>query len=99
MGDPRSSSRLSAVKPLPIWRKIAWRRRQRFLADLDRAGAAVSVFPVNIVGLDPAAAGIAIGIRRIWDAFSDIFIGTLSDRTRSRWGRRPYLLFGAIRWG
>jgi GPH family glycoside/pentoside/hexuronide:cation symporter len=54
-------------------------------------------FLVNVVGLDPAAAGLSLGIGRVWDAFNDIFVGTLSDRTRSRWGRRrPYLMFGAI---
>lgn len=34
-------------------------------------------------------------IGRVMDAISDPVIGTLSDRTRSRWGRRrPYILFG-----
>jgi GPH family glycoside/pentoside/hexuronide:cation symporter len=57
-------------------------------------------FLVNVVGLAPGLAGIAIGAGRIWDAANDLFIGALSDRTRSRWGRRrPYLLFGAVPFG
>lgn len=57
-------------------------------------------FLVSVVGLDPRLAGISIGLGRIWDAFNDLVIGTLSDRTRSRWGRRrPYLLFGALPFG
>src|SRR5512145_28336 len=98
MGDPRSSIRLSAVKPLPVWRKIAYGAGDSGFSLTSTALALLYLyFLVNVVGLDPAAAGIAIGIGRIWDAFNDIFIGTLSDRTRSRWGRRrPYLLFGAI---
>lgn len=57
-------------------------------------------FLVNVVGLDPRLAGLAIAFGRIWDALNDLFIGNLSDRTRSRWGRRrPYLLFGAIPFG
>ena len=54
-------------------------------------------FLVSVVGLDPRLAGISIGLGRIWDAFNDLVIGTLSDRTRSRWGRRrPYLLLGGV---
>lgn len=57
-------------------------------------------FLVNVVGLDPRLAGVSIGLGRIWDAINDLVIGTLSDRTRSRWGRRrPYLLFGALPFG
>jgi len=57
-------------------------------------------FLINVVGLEAGLAGLAIGIGRLWDAGNDVLFGTLSDRTRSRWGRRrPYLLFGAIPFG
>lgn len=36
-------------------------------------------------------------IIRIFDAFTDPFVGNLSDNWRSKWGRRkPFILFGAI---
>ncbi|MEW6550077.1 MAG: glycoside-pentoside-hexuronide (GPH):cation symporter, partial [Spirochaetota bacterium] len=39
----------------------------------------------------------AVMIGKLWDAVTDPMMGYISDRTRSRWGRRrPYLLFGAI---
>ncbi|MGD9552492.1 MAG: MFS transporter [Candidatus Caldatribacteriota bacterium] len=51
----------------------------------------------DVVGLSPAYAGLAILIGKLWDAITDPMIGLLSDRTKSRWGRRRvYLLFGAI---
>ncbi len=101
MDDPQSSIRLSAVNPLPIWKKIAYGAGDSGFSLTSTALALLYLFfLVNVVGLDPAAAGLSIGIGRVWDAFNDIFIGTLSDRTRSRWGRRrPYLLFGAIPFG
>ena len=81
-----------------VWRKMAYGAGDSGFSLTSTALALLYLFfLVNVVGLDPAAAGIALGIGRIWDALNDIFIGTLSDRTRSRWGRRrPYLLFGAI---
>ncbi len=50
-----------------------------------------------MVGINPAVAAIAIFIGRSWDYVNDPLFGHLSDRTRSRWGRRrPFLLFGAL---
>ena len=55
------------------------------------------VYLTDTVGLAAALAGAAILIGKFWDAVTDPMAGFLSDRTRSRWGRRrPYLLFGAL---
>ena len=54
-------------------------------------------FLTDVAGLRPAYAGWAIGAGRIWDAINDPLFGLLSDRIRSRWGRRRVLLlFGAL---
>jgi len=51
----------------------------------------------DVVGILPAAAGLALMISKLWDAVTDPVMGYISDRTRSPWGRRrPYLLFGAV---
>ena len=51
----------------------------------------------DIAGLPAAAAGFAILIGKIWDAVTDPLMGFISDRTRSRFGRRrPYFLFGSV---
>jgi Na+/melibiose symporter-like transporter len=54
-------------------------------------------FYSQVVGLDAWLAGIALTIGRLWDAISDPLMGAISDRTRSRWGRRrPYIVLGAL---
>ncbi|MFP4113511.1 MAG: MFS transporter [Spirochaetota bacterium] len=48
-------------------------------------------------GLAAAAAGTAVAIGKVWDAVTDPAVGYLSDRTRTRWGRRrPYMAVGAV---
>jgi len=51
----------------------------------------------TVVGLDPALAGSLILAAKVYDIATDPLAGWLSDRTRSRWGRRrPWLLAGAL---
>jgi GPH family glycoside/pentoside/hexuronide:cation symporter len=51
----------------------------------------------DTAGLTAGLAGIALMVGKAWDAVTDPVMGYISDRTRSRWGRRrPYLLFGAL---
>ncbi len=56
-----------------------------------------AMFLTDVVGLRPGLAAMAVFIGRSSDYLNDPIIGYLSDRTRTRWGRRrPYLLFGAL---
>lgn len=57
-------------------------------------------FFTNVAGLPAGMAGSILAIGKIGDAINDPIAGILSDRTRSRWGRRiPWMLFGAIPFG
>ena len=47
-------------------------------------------------GLSLEAVGFALLLARLWDALSDPLVGMLSDRTRTRFGRRKPWLFAGI---
>jgi len=54
-------------------------------------------FLTDVAGLRPDHAAWAVGIGRVWDAVNDPLFGLISDRIRTRWGRRRVLLlFGAV---
>ncbi|MBW2220668.1 MAG: MFS transporter, partial [Deltaproteobacteria bacterium] len=54
-------------------------------------------FLTNVMGVEPALAGLALLIPKLWDVISDPIMGGISDVTRSRIGRRrPYLLAASI---
>jgi GPH family glycoside/pentoside/hexuronide:cation symporter len=51
----------------------------------------------DVFGIAAPIAGTIFLVAKVWDAVSDPVVGYLSDRTRTRWGKkRPYLLFGAV---
>ncbi|HEY9768716.1 MAG TPA: MFS transporter [Coleofasciculaceae cyanobacterium] len=57
-------------------------------------------FFTNVAGLPAGLAGSILAIGKIGDAINDPIAGILSDRTRTRWGRRiPWMLFGTIPFG
>lgn len=60
-------------------------------------GVLYLIFLTDIVGLDPALAGSIFLIGKVWDGISDPLMGIISDRTKSRFGRRRiYFLVGII---
>ncbi|MGI9233435.1 MAG: MFS transporter, partial [Woeseiaceae bacterium] len=50
-----------------------------------------------VVGIEPALAGSLILLAKLYDVVTDLPMGWLTDRTRSRWGaRRPYLFVAGL---
>ncbi len=57
-------------------------------------------FLTDVAGLPAGLAGSVLMVSKIGDAINDPIIGVMSDRTRSRWGRRySWMLWGAIPFG
>jgi glycoside/pentoside/hexuronide:cation symporter, GPH family len=55
------------------------------------------IFSTDVLMMAPATVTLILGISRILDAVTDPLAGYLSDRTRSRLGRRrPWLLLSAL---
>jgi GPH family glycoside/pentoside/hexuronide:cation symporter len=60
-------------------------------------GNRINFYYVDVLGLNASVAGILWSIYGLWNAVNDPLMGQISDRTRSRFGRRvPYVAVGAI---
>lgn len=86
---------------LSLWIKLAYGSGDWSLASFGTLRQVFyAIFLTDVVGLEPRLASFAALIGIIWDAINDPIVGTLSDRVRSRWGRRrPFLLLFSIPFG
>ena len=54
-------------------------------------------YAADVLLIAPATMGLLFGLSRLWDAIADPAVGYLTDRTRSRLGRRrPWILASAL---
>ena len=57
----------------------------------------VMLYLTNTVGLNPGVVGTLIMVSKLFDGVSDMFFGTLIDKTKSRLGKaRPWMLYAYI---
>ena len=69
---------------------IAWRGITTFLF----------IFYTDVFGINPAAVGLLMFIARFSDGVSDIAMGIIGDRTKSKYGKfTPWILWTAIPMG
>ena len=57
----------------------------------------VMIYLTNTVGLNPGIVGTLIAVSKLLDGVTDVFFGTMIDKTHSRLGKaRPWMLYGYI---
>lgn len=55
------------------------------------------IYLTNTIGLSSGIVGTLIAVSKLFDGFTDIFFGSMIDKTRSRLGRaRPWMLYGYV---
>ena len=55
------------------------------------------IYYTDTIGIPAATVSVMMLVVRIFDAFNDPIIGSLADRTHSKWGRyRPWFMIGSI---
>jgi sugar (glycoside-pentoside-hexuronide) transporter len=57
----------------------------------------LSIFYTDVFGLGTGAVALLLLVAKVWDALNDPMMGTIMERTHTKWGRfRPYIFIGAI---
>ncbi len=80
-----------------IWWAIGQSSGRQFITAL--VSTYILVFLTDTFGVAAGAAGVIMTVAAVWDAINAPIIGTIADRTKSRWGTyRPYLLFVPLPW-
>ena len=87
----------AAKDQIPFSQKVVY-GLGAFVNNLLAASIGGMVIVLNLgLGMNPALVGLLGALPRLTDAITDPLMGYISDKTRSRWGRRrPYIFIGAI---
>jgi GPH family glycoside/pentoside/hexuronide:cation symporter len=96
--DTLAAAQPAHERPLPRGVMATWATGAFGVSVLMNGISALSLFYFTVVlKIDPALAGLLIFIARVYDAVTDPLSGWLSDRSKSKMGRRrPFLLAGAF---
>ena len=86
---------------VPFWLKVLYGSGDWGISSMGMMRAIFyAIYLTDIVGLDARLASFGALFGIVWDAVNDPIVGVLSDRIRTRQGRRrPFLLWFAIPFG
>lgn len=94
----KENTQSSGNKYVPLWQKFTY-GLSGTADNLMQNGINTVASQVMVIslGMNPILLSITIFIARIWDAFTDPLMGSISDNTRTRFGRRrPYMFWGGL---
>ena len=92
---------VGSVEQKPTLRTYTSRERNFYLAGLvgqniiyNVVGAALSYYFQFTLAIPAVIVTVLMAIARVWDALNDPIMGTIVDKTRTKWGKcRPYLIY------
>lgn len=57
-------------------------------------GTGLTFYFQNVIFIPAIACSVIFAVARVWDAINDPMMGTIVDKTRTKWGKcKPYLMF------
>lgn len=60
-------------------------------------GTLLTLFYTDYVGINPATVGMVMLLSRLFDGVSDLIMGVIVERTKSKWGKsRPWILWMSV---
>jgi GPH family glycoside/pentoside/hexuronide:cation symporter len=91
----------NSTSRIPLWMKLLYGSGDWGISSIGMMRSIFyAIYLTDVVGLEPRLASFGALAGIVWDAINDPIIGILSDRLRTRWGRRrPFLLWFAIPFG
>lgn len=89
------------TKRLPFWLKALYGSGDWGIASIGMMRSIFyAIYLTDVVGIEPRLASLGALVGIVWDAINDPIIGILSDRVKSKLGRRrPFLLWFAFPFG
>lgn len=88
-------------RKLPFWLKTLYGSGDWGIASISMMRSIFyAIYLTDVVGIEPRLASLGALVGIVWDAVNDPIIGMLSDRVKSKLGRRrPFLLWFAFPFG
>ena len=88
-----------AREKIPFWFSAAWSTRAVALSMTQTMAVFMGLYFTDVLGLNPAIIGVLLMISRFSDAFTDLLIGYIVDKTNTKIGKaRPYEFAIVILW-